>query len=147
MNTYQKYLLLILAFTLSACTGQCPIKAEAEINRKMELQRQAWNDGNLESFMQPYWNSEQLLFIGSSGLKRGWSTVLNNYKNNYSDSASMGELDFSELTVQKIGGNHMFVVGRWQLKREGKLEDLGGYFSLIWHYIDGEWYIIADHSS
>ena len=82
----------------------------------MEQQEIAWNDADLEAFMQPYWKSEQLKFIGKSGIKYGWQTTLDNYKKSYPDKAAMGELQFEVLHVD-VSDNSAFVLGKWQLTR------------------------------
>jgi len=145
MKTIKYLTIVAVLWILTACSGQCPVKAEGEINRILELQRQAWNQGDLNGFMQPYWNSDSLVYIGSKGIKRGWNTLLKSYDSSYGKT-EMGELDFSNIAVQKIAKNTMFVVGEWQLKRTQE-PSVSGYFSLIWQYIDGNWVIISDHSS
>ena len=151
-----KSLFFIVILFLSSCSGQCPIQAEAEINRILELQRQAWNNGNIDKFMQAYWHSDQLVFIGKSGAKYGWQSALTNYKQSYPNKQAMGELEFSELKVKKIAKNTMFATGKWQLAFDNNAKNdensennkiKNGYFSLIWQYLDGKWQIISDHSS
>jgi len=77
-------------------------------------QQAAWNRGDLDSFMKSYWNSPELTFAGSSGITRGWQSVLARYQSNYSDRQAMGHLDFSELEVHALGKDAAFVLGRWQ---------------------------------
>lgn len=105
----------------------------------------AWNSGSLEGFMNAYWNSEELSFIGSRGLQKGWQRTLATYKSSYPDKKSMGILKFTILEMNMIDDNNAFVIGRWSLKREG--QDLGGHFTLWWKKINQEWLIVADHSS
>jgi ketosteroid isomerase-like protein len=111
----------------------------------LETQRQAWNRGNLEAYMQGYWHSDSLLFVGKSGPKYGWQTTLNNYKKGYPDRAAMGQLDFDILKVQLLDKTNAFVLGAWHLKRESDAP--GGYFTLLLRKIKGEWKVVADHSS
>ena len=49
---------------------------------KSILMRQAedWNKGDLDSFMEGYWNSEKLQFIGATVVTYGWQKTLENYK-------------------------------------------------------------------
>ena len=116
-----------------------------EINRLMEEQEEAWSAGDLEDFMEHYWKSDSLVFIGKSGVNYGWQTTLENYRDSYPDKAAMGELTFENLSIEKLSDKHTFVIGKWHLKRsEG---DLSGHYSLLWKKIDGEWKIVSDHSS
>jgi hypothetical protein len=127
--------------------GYFVLETKDEIIIKQKLQNQAvcWNNGDIQCFMADYWKSDQLLYIGKSGVTYGWKNILNNYKKNYPSKKEMGELHFEVVELKKLDQNHYFMVGKWQLKRE--IEDLSGHFTLIWEKIDGHWVIVADHSS
>ena len=62
-----------------ACTQQSQEK-EA-ILEVMSQQEQDWNNGDIDAFMQGYWQSDSLMFVGKNGIKYGWQTTLENYKN------------------------------------------------------------------
>ncbi|WP_295767761.1 nuclear transport factor 2 family protein [uncultured Mucilaginibacter sp.] len=111
----------------------------------LETQRQAWNKGDLESFMKSYWKSDSLLFVGKSGPKYGWQTTLDNYRKGYPSKAAMGYLTFNILKVELLSANHAFVLGGWHLKRAN--DNPEGYFTLWLRKIKGEWKVVADHSS
>ena len=139
------FLLLSMLLPFAAWAQQ---SAPEQIAQTLEAQAQAWNRGDIEEYMQGYWQSDSLLFIGKSGLTYGWQQTLNNYKKNYPDARAMGQLSFSELTIRPLAGEEAyFVVGRWHLKRNKEAGDLGGYFSLLWEKKNGEWVVVADHSS
>lgn len=112
------------------------------------LLRQAkdWNTGKIENFMNGYWESDQLQFIGSRGVTKGWQKTLDNYKKSYPDKATMGQLSFNILSSEKIGRKAIMMVGKFTLDRQEK-ENLSGHFLLIWRKIKGEWVIVADHTS
>ena len=131
---------LLLTGLLSAQTA-----SETVIREIMATQEAAWNKGDLEAFMEGYWKSDSLKFIGSKGLNYGWQKTLENYKRSYPDPAAMGRLTFSDVTVELISEDAAFVIGKWHLKR--KAGDLSGYYTLLWKKIKGEWVIVADHSS
>jgi ketosteroid isomerase-like protein len=139
---------LSLLLSLLSLAGWAQQSPQEQITQTLEAQTQAWNRGDLNSFMQGYWQSDSLLFIGKSGLTYGWQQTLDNYKKNYPDARAMGQLSFSEINVRPLpGGEAYFVVGRWHLKRNKSAGDLGGYFSLLWEEKDGQWVVVADHSS
>lgn len=120
-------------------------KDEMEIRKLLATQTKCWNKGDVEGFMQTYWKSDSLLFIGKNGLKLGWQEALNNYKKEYPDTTAMGQLSFDILRVKKLSGEYYYLVGKWMLKRT--IGDLSGYYDLLLHRIKGKWYIVADHSS
>lgn len=95
--------------------------------------------------MQGYWKSDELTFIGSRGVTKGWQKTLDNYKKAYPNQESMGKLTFTVLSMEKISKKSVFVIGKWHLKR--KIGNIEGHFSLVWKKIKGKWLIVADHSS
>jgi ketosteroid isomerase-like protein len=120
-------------------------KDEQTIRTLLEEQRLSWNAGNLESFMDTYWKSDSLMFIGKSGVTYGWQNTLNNYKSGYPDTAAMGKLKFDILEVKRLSVMYFFVVGKWHLTRS--IGDVGGHFTLLFKKVKNKWVIVADHSS
>lgn len=135
----------VLALTALATSGQTPQDRQTILNI-LDRQTLAWNRGDVTAFMRGYWESDSLLYIGKTGVRKGYRTTLENYKKNYPDRASMGTLAFTILKLEFLSENVAFVVGRWHLTRPEK-GDVGGHFSLIWRKLGGEWVIVADHSS
>ncbi len=118
---------------------------EKTIRSLLEEQRLAWNNGDKEKFMDTYWQSDSLMFIGKSGVTYGWQNTLNNYKKGYPDTAAMGKLTFDILEVKRLSVMYFFVVGKWHLTRS--IGDVGGHFTLLFKKIKNKWVIVADHSS
>ncbi|ALJ00660.1 L-asparaginase [Rufibacter tibetensis] len=116
-----------------------------EIEQVMASQSQAWNKGDLEAFMEPYWKSDSLLFLGKSGPTYGWEKTLQNYRKNYPSPEAMGKLTFTLIKTEKLSKDAAFVVGKWHLGRS--IGDLEGHFTLLFRKIDSKWKIVADHSS
>lgn len=120
-------------------------RAEKAIVQAMKEQEQAWNTGDIHRFMVHYWNSEQLMFIGSGGLMKGWRSTLDRYLLTYPTPAEMGILTFNLIQVRQTSRKHATVVGQWSLKRA--TDNPSGYFVLLWEKINQKWVIIADHTS
>ncbi|WP_178983240.1 YybH family protein [Winogradskyella helgolandensis] len=118
--------------------------AEAGIRLVMEAQEIAWNNHDLEGFMQGYWKNDSLKFYGSKGLTRGWNQTLANYKKGYPTKAESGTLKFVINDISKIEGDNYWVMGEYHLKRE--VGDANGVFIIIFKKIHGEWKIVADMS-
>ena len=135
-------IILFLFMSLTACNDK---NDKIAILKVLEDQRQAWNKGNLESFMNGYIKSDSLLFVGRDGPKYGWETTLDNYKRGYPDKAAMGFLTFNIKEVRLISSDHAFVLGGWHLKREK--DEPQGAFTLLLKKVNGEWKIVVDHSS
>ncbi|RSK25299.1 YybH family protein [Hymenobacter metallilatus] len=136
----------------SACTTTRPpstadtAAARRAILEVLTTQTAAWNRGDVAGFMQGYWQNDSLVFIGKSGLTYGWQRTLDNYRRSYPTPAAMGQLDFSNLRVQPLSPDAAQVIGRWHLARPSA-GDLQGHFLLVFRRINGQWVVVADHSS
>ena len=131
----------LLLMSAVLCFGQ----DKNAILKVLEDQRLAWNRGDLEGYMQGYWHSDSLMFVGKSGPQYGWQTTLNNYKKGYPDKAAMGQLTFDILKVELLDKTNAFVLGAWHLKRASDAPR--GYFTLLLRKIKGVWLVVSDHSS
>ena len=141
----QKILLSILLIFILVISTIAQSTDEQSIRTILAQQTLAWNNGNREAFMNGYWQSDSLMFIGKNGITYGWQKTLDNYKKNYPDTASMGKLNFDLLSVKPVAENYFFVVGKWHLTRS--IGDVGGVFTLLFRTVKNQWVIIADHSS
>lgn len=120
-------------------------KEDAAIRQILQTQTEAWNRGDIEGFMQTYWKSDSLLFIGKNGVRHGWQETLNSYKRGYPDTMAMGKLSFDLIEVRQLSPEYYFVVGKWMLARMAG--NLSGHYDLLIRRIKGRWVIVSDHSS
>ena len=141
----RKSFLIILVYIFSTFSLFSQSKDEREVRALLDFQIQEWNKANIPAFMESYWKSDSLMFIGKSGVTYGWQKTLDNYKKNYPDKAAMGKLKFDLLQVKQLNSTHFFVVGKWYLTRS--IGDVGGIFSLLFRKVANRWIIIADHTS
>lgn len=116
-----------------------------EIIKILDRQEQDWNEGNINAFMEAYWNSEELQFGGANGITRGWQKTLENYKKRYPNKEAMGLLTFKIKDISKHSKKVVSVTGSWELQRA--TDSPAGHFLLIWRKIKGQWKIVADHTS
>ncbi|MDR2206226.1 MAG: nuclear transport factor 2 family protein [Flavobacteriaceae bacterium] len=117
---------------------------EKDILKVLENQQISWNSGDLEGFMNGYWNSDSLVFIGSKGATFGWKNTLDNYKKSYPTKEKMGILEFSDLKIKMLGKNYASVFGKWKLTRENDIPN--GIYTLIFQKFKDGWKIIQDHT-
>jgi ketosteroid isomerase-like protein len=138
--------LIFSAFLFSCQSPTSPdMKAEEKIRTVLAQQQDCWNQGDIECFMQGYWNSDSLRFIGKSGINYGWQATLNNYRRTYPNKNAMGTLNFELINLEPLGNDHYLVTGKWKLTRES--DEPHGLFTLIWKRFGDDWNIIYDHSS
>jgi ketosteroid isomerase-like protein len=127
---------------------------EAAIKTTLTAQTEAWNRGDVESFMQSYEDSPETTFIGTTSIRKGFRPILARYKENYSTREQMGTLTFKDLDVRLLPSasgsvEYAIVTGRFHLERtaKGAATKDDGIFSLVWHKSAGKWKIVLDHTS
>ena len=137
------YLLLICLILSAAINAQS--NDETAIRQLLDKQTAAWNKGDIDRFMDGYWENDSLMFIGKSGVTYGYQNTLENYKKGYPDTAAMGKLTTKQIKMIRVSKQYYFIVGKWYLKRS--IGDISGHYNLLIRKINGEWVIVADHSS
>ncbi|HTM99980.1 MAG TPA: DUF4440 domain-containing protein [Pedobacter sp.] len=140
----KQILTLLFFIVFTSAYAQTKNERQAILN-VLEKQRSDWNKGDVEAYMQGYWKSDSLLFVGKSGPTYGWQKTLENYKKGYPDKSAMGFLTFGIKKVDLIAKDQAFVLGSWNVKREK--DELKGYFTLLLRKIEGVWKVVVDHSS
>ncbi len=134
--------LILLLFMQFATAQTNDAKAILQI---LEKQEKAWNEGDINQFMNGYWENDSLVFVGKNGLTYGYNNTLANYKKNYPDKTYMGKLKFTILSMKAMGSQFYSIIGKWELTRT--VGNLSGHYTLLLKKINGKWKIISDHSS
>jgi uncharacterized protein (TIGR02246 family) len=126
---------------------------EAAIRAAMTAQVDAWNKGDVATFMQSYENSPDTTFVGTS-VNKGYEPILKRYEANYTNAAQMGTLTFSNIEVRLLPGScgaieYAVITGNFHLDRtqKGAATKDDGIFSLVWHKGPDGWKIVLDHTS
>ena len=140
MKTVLFSLVLFISATISAQS-----KDETAVRKVLSTQNEAWNRGDVVSFMKGYWENDSMMFIGQTGVTYGYKNTLANYKKHYPDTAAMGKLTFTLISVKRLSEKYFRVVGKYYLTRS--IGNASGHFTLLFEKIKGEWVIIEDHSS
>jgi ketosteroid isomerase-like protein len=119
--------------------------AIAQIRDVLRRQQEAWNRGDIDSFMNGYARAETTVFVSGDEATRGWQTVRDRYLKKYNDRAKMGTLTFSDLEIEQLGPDSALGLGRWELKRA--TDNPHGRFTLIFRKTPDGWRIVHDHTS
>ena len=142
-----KFLFIALPLVIMSCQTKFLYDdqgANTQILKVLETQQLAWNEGNLDQFMEGYWQNDEMRFVGNRGITKGYNNALLNYRKGYPDVATMGQLNFDIYEVKMLSKRSAHVVGRYTLTR---LKDKPtGVFTLLFQKIKGEWKIILDHT-
>jgi hypothetical protein len=136
----QKLICFFLLFG-SICSAQKDVNT---VLVNMRAQESSWNNGDVKGFMEHYWKSDSLKFIGSKGITYGWQKTLENYLKGYPNKEAMGILKFTIVESSQLSPENIYIIGKWELQKE---KPAGGYFTLLWKKISGKWVIISDHTS
>jgi uncharacterized protein (TIGR02246 family) len=144
-------LLAALLIAMPARSQQQPLttvpQQQLDVIKVLLAQEEAWNRGNLEAFAQSYKDSPDTLFI-TNAVNRGFAGLLDAYRRNYPNRATMGTLTYSGLEVHPLDERFAVVIGRYNLER-GKKDggNAEGIFSLVLEKTDKGWKIIVDHTT
>ena len=142
MKNILLYIILVMFSTQYAVAQS---REDSSIRKMLAAQVIEWNTGNIVGYMKGYWNSDSLIFIGSSEQRYGFQATMQRYKTTYPTPAHMGRLTLTVFSIQKLSEEYYFVVGRWGLQRT--MGDVGGPYSLLIRRIHGDLVIVVDHSS
>jgi len=126
---------------------------EAAIKAVLAAQADAWNRGDVPTFMQGYEDSDATTFVGAT-VRKGYGQILERYHTAYANTAQMGRLTFSNIDVRLLPGScgtvdYAVVTGNFHLDRttRGTAAKDDGSFSLVFHKGPHGWKITLDHSS
>jgi beta-aspartyl-peptidase (threonine type) len=118
----------------------------AEVQRLLQSQVAAWNRGDLDEFLLPYWDDSRLTFFSGATVTEGLRQLKERYQKRYqSEGKEMGKLAFSDVEVITLASDVALARGRWKVTR--REEALEGLFTLtVLRRPDG-WKIVHDHTS
>jgi uncharacterized protein (TIGR02246 family) len=117
----------------------------AAVESVLRDQQEAWNRGDLDAFVEHYWQSDDVTFNSGGKTTRGWEATVRGYRERYPTRTAMGRLTFRNLEITPLGNGAALVLGEWRLERDS--EPLSGNFSLVFRKLDGRWVIVHDHTS
>ena len=113
------------------------------IKKMLSNQQECWNNGDIDGFMQGYWQSEKLIFTSLRHKPAyGWNNTLERYKSSYPTKSSMGELKFQILDLKLISKTTATLKGKWELNKEK--DNPNGIFWLDIEKFDKDWLITKD---
>lgn len=117
-----------------------------EIRTALDSSAAGWNRGEIGTFLAPYRKSDSTTYIGSGGLRSGFTELRSRYAPLFDGAADRDTLRFSDVRVRPLGEGRALSIGRYTLFRGDSVTGTG-WFSLVWERSGGRWWIIHDHSS
>lgn len=121
-------------------------EVEESVKHLLVSQIEAWNQGQLEGFMQGYWHSPELTFFSGASITKGWEPTLQRYRERYkAQGREMGQLQFQDLNIDVLDRHSAVVTGKFQLTMSnGKTPH--GLFTLVVKRLPVGWRIVHDHT-
>ncbi|MEK7263423.1 MAG: hypothetical protein AAB071_02800, partial [Bacteroidota bacterium] len=95
-------LILIVTF-VTLCRAQS--ETAIDIRRVLDSQSAAWNSGDIDGYMNGYWQSDSLLFTSGGNITRGFDSTKAKYKRKYNSKEAMGTLAFSAMEINELEEN------------------------------------------
>jgi ketosteroid isomerase-like protein len=142
-------MLLVLFFAGSAHAAPASSAAadQTAIRKVLDAQMEAWNRGDVTTFMQGYDNAPTTTFVGKS-IAHGYANVLARYQTNFGSHEKMGTLNFTDIEITPLDSQISTVTGRYHLARTSSGGgDASGIFSLVFKKTPAGWKIVLDHTS
>lgn len=138
---------LLIVGNLSAGAHSEEANTTEGVMAVLNMQRDAWNRGDLDAFMTGYLDSPDTSYISGGTEVWGYKALRDRYQTRYGASRdTMGKLDFSDLIISALGSDHALCVGHWHLERPSQPAADGVYSLVLMHEKDG-WKIMHDHTS
>src|SRR3954466_12548762 len=105
----------LAAFLVLAFAADEP-KAARDVRAVLDAQVKAWNKGDLDGFLDAYWDDDRLTFYSGGDVNKGLKAVRERYHKRYkAEGKEMGTLSFSDLDIQVVAADFAVVRGRYRL--------------------------------
>jgi ketosteroid isomerase-like protein len=140
--------LVLLAFLASCRPAAAPAPdadpraLEAQFARSAE----AWNRGDLDSFIADYAADSLTTFVSGGHVQRGFAWIRDHYAPAFALGAARDSLRFEEFAARPLGQGRALVTARFVLTRAGRVSS-SGPFTLVMEYRPEGWKILHDHTS
>jgi ketosteroid isomerase-like protein len=147
MNFHPSLFASILFFITSiACNSQEQTVTNQDlllVNDVLSAQLDAWNNGDINGFMEGYHQSDSIRFITGVRTIYGWDQVLQNYHKSFPNRDDMGFLMFSYDTIYTDRLPFILIEGNWRIHRH---DTASGRFVLTFQKFAEDWKIVEDHT-
>jgi len=129
---------------LAGCSQVHP-EPELLVVNALNEQADAWQRGNLDTFLQHYWASDELTLFADGRAEEGSRAARTLYEPKVPAGNAAGRLVYDLIRVQPLAPDVILVTGRWQVDRG--TDSQAGRFSRVFRRIDGRWVIAHEHLS
>ncbi|WP_339872359.1 nuclear transport factor 2 family protein [uncultured Brevundimonas sp.] len=111
-----------------------------------EAQMAAWNRGDIEGALALYLDTPDIVWVSRAGVERGFDSFAAAMRTEFAGHPEiMGTYSGEVLDALPLGPDHVALVLRWQITRDGT-RLYGGVSTQVWQRIDGHWRIVLEHA-
>ena len=140
-----RHILTLFILILSSCSMNNNSHID-NITKVLYTQQECWNNGDIDGFMEGYWNSEKLIFTSLNHQPTyGWQATLDRYKSSYPTKEIMGELKFEIYDIELTSEKTAILNGKWELVRIN--DHPQGNFWLDLEKFENNWLIVKDSTT
>jgi uncharacterized protein (TIGR02246 family) len=126
--------------------GSSDADAKKAIQSVLDQQVAAWNRGDIKGFMDGYWNSAELTYVGNTKVTRGWQTLLDRFEElSKTSSGQIGTLELPETQITVLSKESALVWGTYRVLQPG--QDRKGLYTLVLRRFRDGWRTIYDRTS
>lgn len=139
---------LLLAPVLAGGAPVTADDAKKDIEAGLNAQIVAWNRGDLEGFMNGYWRSPELVYIGNNSVIRGWQQMFDRERQVYKSPGGkeMGQLALPSMEISILGTDTALVWGTYTVTTHAGATR-GGLYTLIVRKLPEGWRVVHDRTS
>jgi ketosteroid isomerase-like protein len=122
-----------------------PLTTSGSVAEAFSTWTQAWNDKNVNGYLDAYWNSEKTRYVSGDTVVRGKTQIANRIH----DNGIQGKLSTHDMEINYIGSEDAVVFARFLLVLvdSGEQQHTRGVFTVHVRRFAGNWKIVSDHSS
>jgi ketosteroid isomerase-like protein len=146
MVRYLSIFCITMSLVLAAPADPLQDEVKASLTQGME----AWNRGDLDSFLKGYVQGPEMTYTASGRVVRGIDELRARYQKAYGTSReTMGQLRFDDIECWPLGEGYALAMGKWAVDfgPRSKEPKSGGIFSLVLRKTPEGWLILHDHTS
>ncbi len=138
----------VLALLLAGCSPGRPPPSDPTgvVEAMLGASADAWNRGDLGSFVSDYADDSTTTFMSRSQVQYGFDWIRNNYAPRFEPGVQRDSLRFESVAARALGSDHLLATARFVLLHADSVT-ASGPFTLVLKRVGGEWKIIHDHTS
>src|ERR1700692_4273587 len=106
-----------------------------------------WNAHDIESHLEVYWKSPELLVVIDSEQFNGWQQLHDSYVNGYPDRNSMGYINPARIQVKLLKPDLALALTWWTISFPNSKQKVVGNTTMNLQKFDDGWKVVAAHSS